>query len=760
MSSLSRPPEPRRAPLASSAPAIASVLLAAASFAVWLWLWESGGGSIDEPWAPSAGLRLSFELDGLGALYGLLATGIGAVVFAYAGAYVPLHLEHQGRPARDARRFFGFLVLFMISMVGLATATDLILLFLFWDLTAVASYFLIGFDRHESDARRSALMALLVTGISAVLLLIAAVMLHAEYGSYSLELILARAEPGTTVTVAAALIAVAGLAKSAQVPFQFWLPRAMAAPTPVSAYLHSAAMVAAGVFLLSRTYPLLQQSELVLDGLLAVGLASIAVGGVLALQADELKQVLAHSTVSQYGYVVLALGLGGAKGALAACFYVLAHAVAKCALFLTAGAVTEATDGRTRLSELGGLARELPWLAAGSLVAAASVAALPLTAGFFKDELFFGAALERGGPWPVVAALAAGLTFAYMGRFWGSIFLGPLRAQPLRLGVLLQAPVVLLAVVSVGAGIVVGPFAALAEAAGAATFGAPTPGEPAYHLDLRAENLMALAAYAVGAALLALRAQVEPLAARVARIGDAIGPERLYRDGLALLNRMSDSMHDLEVRDLRTRIAAVLVPGGVLIAAGFAATPTRGAFDAGGFRSEDAALALVLLATAVAAFATTRPRDHLQLVLCLSGVGFSLAVVYALLGAPDVALVAIVVETLIGLVFLGVFALVPRAVLAREARIQTTSKRKRRNVVISVIAGVSAFVVVWSALSRPASDATAATRQLELTESVHAKDTVTAILADFRGLDTMVEVTVIAVAMLTIMALLGRRGLR
>ena len=172
MSSLSRPPEPRRAPLASSAPAIASVLLAAASFAAWLWLAESGGGTIDVPWAPSAGLRLSFELDGLGALYALLATGIGAAVFVYAGAYVPLHLEHQGRPARDARRFFGFLVLFMGAMVGLATASDLILLFLFWDLTAVASYFLIGFDRHERTRAAPALMALLVTGVSAVLLLI------------------------------------------------------------------------------------------------------------------------------------------------------------------------------------------------------------------------------------------------------------------------------------------------------------------------------------------------------------------------------------------------------------------------------------------------------------------------------------------------------------------------------------------------------------------------------------------------------------
>ncbi len=193
-------------------------------------------------------------------------------MFAYGAAYLPRHLEHEGRPARGGAPVLAWMVLFMGSMVGLACARDLVLLFVFFDLTAVASYFLIGFDRERREARGAALMALLVTGVSAVALLIGAVLLFAEYGTFSLPELFERAQAGTTTRVAGALIAVAALAKSAQVPLHFWLPRAMAAPTPVSAYLHSAAMVAAGVLVLGRVHPLLALNDVVLDGLLVVGL--------------------------------------------------------------------------------------------------------------------------------------------------------------------------------------------------------------------------------------------------------------------------------------------------------------------------------------------------------------------------------------------------------------------------------------------------------------------------------------------------------
>ena len=724
-------------------------------FVAILALWLNGGGGFDVAWAPALDLRLAFELDGLAALYALLATGIGFLVFAYSTRYLPIHLEHEGRTVADEPRFYAFLLLFLVSMVGLVAAQDAILLFVFWDLTAVASYFLIGYDSHRRDARANALMALLVTGVSAVLLLIAALLLYEKYGTFSLPLLFAQAEPGPLLTTAGALVAVAGLAKSAQVPFHFWLPRAMVAPTPVSAYLHSAAMVAAGVFLLGRFYPLLQTSGVLLDLLLWTGVASMAVGGVLALTRDPLKQVLAYSTIAQYGYVTFMLGLGGAAGAVAASFDGLAHALMKSALFLTAGAAAEA-GGDSRLSRLGGLARTQPLLAVGSGLAAAGLAALPLTAGFFKDELFFYAALERGDAWAVVAVGSAALTLAYVTRFWAGIFLGPRRGESHPIPAALVWPVVLLGGLVLAGGIVVEPLARLAAAAGEATFGAPTPADPAYHLDARAVNLMALATYALGVGLYVTRARWSRFALGAAALGERAGPERLYRGALRGLNVLSDRIHDVEVRDLRTRVASVLVPAGVLVLLGIWVTPTGG-YEPGVVRADDIGLVLALVVATVAALATALTRLHLTLVLVLSALGFSLAVAYAFSGAPDVALVAVLVETIVALLFLGVFALLPRQVLRREALLRTSRRRRWRDPLIGLFSGGVAFLVVWSALSRPAPEASVAGDHVRLAPDAHGSDVVTVILADFRGLDTLGEIAVLGVALVGIATLL-RRG--
>jgi multicomponent Na+:H+ antiporter subunit A len=735
---------------------IAAVVTAATAFLAVLWLWRRGGGGFDTAWLPSWDARLAFRLDGLGALYAVLATGVGVAVFTYATGYVPRHLEHEGRPQADGRRFHALMVLFMVAMVGLATAQDTLLLFVFWDLTAITSYLLIGFDRQHREARLSALMALLVTGVSAVLLLIGILVLRAEFGTTSIPELLERADGGGAVTLAGALIAVGALAKSAQAPLHFWLPRAMAAPTPVSAYLHSAAMVAAGVFVLSRFHPLLATSPPLLDGLLVVGLVSMAVGGVLALGADHLKRLLAYSTIAQYGYVVTMLGVGGAAGVAAACFYVLAHALAKSALFMTSGAVTEAT-GAKALSESGGLARTMPALAVGSGLAAAGLAALPLTIGFFKDELFFKAAAERG-PWlAVVAVASAALTFAYITRFWIGIFLGgqrrPARAVPGRLVV----PVVVLGGLVVAGGILVEPFAGLSQAAAEVTAAAPVTVEPAYHLDLRAENVLALATYAAGLALVLARPRLGGALAAVARLGRRAGPERAYIAGLAGLNRLSNAIHDIEVRDLRARVVAVLVPAGALVGVGLAITPFAGAYLIGSFASSDLPLIAALVAAALAALVVARLRRHLALAVGLSGVGFSLAVAYELLGAPDVALVAVLIETLMMLLFVAVFALLPRRVLEREAAIQVTGSRRIRDPLVGMISGALVLLVVWAGFSRPVPPDPTAGRYLELAERAHGKDVVTVILADFRGLDTLVEISVVLVALLGVAALL-RRG--
>ncbi|HET6547024.1 MAG TPA: hydrogen gas-evolving membrane-bound hydrogenase subunit E [Solirubrobacter sp.] len=737
-------------PRARQASAWAAVASAVAGFAAILAGRLAGGGAFDVAWAPTLGLRLDLALDGLGGLYGLLATGIGAVVFAYGATYLPWHLDHEGRPQSEARRFWPWMVVFMASMVGLACARDLILLFVFFDLTAVASYFLIGFDRDRRDARGAALMALLVTGVSAVALLIGAVLLHRAYGTFSLPALFERARGDTTTAVAGALIATAALAKSAQVPLHFWLPRAMEAPTPVSAYLHSAAMVAAGVLVIGRVHPLLSHSDAVLDGLLVVGFLSIGVGAALGLAHDELKQILAHSTISQYGYVVVLYGLKGATAGGAAALYVVAHAIAKSALFMTAGAVTVAT-GETRLSRLGGLARAMPVLAVASGIAAATLAALPLTLGFFKDELFFKAAREAGPVVQVLAVGAAALTFAYIGRFWLGLFTGPVRTAAQRVAPLLVAPIALLAAIAVVGGVVVGPFAQLASDAAAVTHPGAGAVEPAYHLDARAENVMALVAWALGAAALLLPRARDAVAGAIARAGDRAGPRHWYAVGLHQLNVVSDRVHDQEVRDLRNSIAAVLVPGGVLIVIGFLVTPTEGVYDVGDVALADVPIIVVLALAVLAGFQTVRDPGRLRPVLALSVLGFALAAVYAIAGAPDVALVAVVVETVFTLVFVGVFSRLP--VRGEDKR----PSRRGRNVAAGVLAGLGAFATIWAALSRPTAASRVSTEHIERTPEAHGGDVVTVILADFRGLDTLVEITVLAVAIVGVAALL-RRG--
>lgn len=715
-------------PLVTAVVTRASVLIAVASCVV---LVLAHGAAVDVPWAPTWGLRFSIEVDDLALLYGLLAGGVGVLVFTYATAYVQ----------RQQVRLHAAMVLFLVSMIGLVVSRDLILLFIFWDLTAVASWLLIGFDRSSRNARLSALMALLVTTISAVLMLIGILLLRAEYGTVELDELFAVAQGET---VAGALIAVAALAKSAQVPLHFWLPRAMAAPTPVSAYLHSAAMVAAGVFLITRIHPLL--TDTVLDGLLVVGIASMAVGGVLALAADGLKRLLAYSTISQYGYVVTMLGIGGAVGITGASFYVLAHALAKSALFMTAGTVTKAT-GAKELPAVGGLLRRMPLLAAGSAAAAAALAALPLTLGFFKDELFFKAAVEHGPLVTACAVAAAGLTFSYITRFWTGIFLGRERGAVEPVARRLVWPVVVLGALVLVGGVLPGPFADLG---GDATV--------AYHLDTRAENLMALGAYAIGLTLFAARARLLPLLRAVERAGERIGPEHLYSVTLVGLNRLSNRIHDIEIRDLRSRVAAVLVPGAALVALGVIVTPFDGAYRIGEIPAADLPLIIALAVCAMAAVVTTMPRRHMPLILALSGVGYALAVAYSLMGSADVALVAVLIETVFALLFVAVFAIVPREVLDEEARRTTKRNRKIRDISIATVSGVVMTLVVWGAFSRPIPENGMAERHIETVEQAHGKDVVTVILADFRGLDTAVEVTVVAAAMLGVLTLLRRRG--
>lgn len=750
----------------------------------------TAGFRLHVPWVPEWGAFLALEPDPLGSLLAVLAASIGVLVLLYSGPYVRHHLEEHGREQGESVRYYVYMLLFMGSMLGLAFSGDFLLLFLFFDLTAVWSYLLIGFDRESPEARVGALTALLTTGVTSVALLAAALLWRAETGTFELAgLATAIIAPGTREWLAA-LVVLAALAKSAQVPFHFWLPRAMAAPTPVSAYLHSAAMVAAGVFVLLRLYPSIEGTTAAAF-LPWLGLVSILVGSVLALGADPLKELLAYSTVAQYGYVVLLIGLGGASGVSGAALYLAVHGLAKSALFLTAGAVGQAT-GRHRLSELGGgLGRRMPWVAGASALAAATLAGLAPTVGYFKDEALFKAALEHGPVFGAAATLGVMLTVAYTARFWIGTFVGgsvdlphaperhveadvehpatddrgpaaegarPPAAPPVRERPhpLLVAPIVVLSVVCALGAVEPSWLSSLASSAGSSAAARPAEIHVAFALNL--PLLLALVAYAGGAGVYLARRRWMGAALAFRRAGRKLGAEALYDRSVAGLNRFSSRVHELEVRDLRDRVASILLPAGALILAAFFVVARDTRWRVGAIYPGHAPILPAFVALGVAGLATMTRRTHLGLVLALSAVGFTLAGVYALLGAPELALVTVLVETVFTILLLAVFGVIPRGALRRdletadgEAPLRVQERRHRW---AGAIGGAAAFVVTWAVLSVQDEGGVAAVHEAAA-EYAHAPDAVSAILADFRGLDTAGEVTVIALALLGLSMLLG-----
>ncbi|MEZ4532629.1 MAG: hydrogen gas-evolving membrane-bound hydrogenase subunit E [Thermomicrobiales bacterium] len=722
------------------------------------------GPAIDKEWAPAWGMRLHFEADGLAVLFALLATGIGLLVVVYASGYIPLHLHHEHRPDADQTRFFAFILLFMGAMTGLVMAQDLMLIFLFWDLTAIASYYLIGFDTQKREARISAFTALIVTGISAVGFLIGALMLDAEFGSFQLPVLIRDIVPNDESDIALVLILIAALAKSAQVPLHFWLPRAMAAPTPVSAYLHSAAMVAAGVFLIGRFYPLIALREWMLDLLIVVGVASMLTGGILALTRDNMKQLLAYSTIAQYGYIVTMFGLGGKAGVFGAMFAIIAHGLGKSALFLTAGTVTEATGAR-ELSQTGGLRRTMPLLAVASGISAASLAAIPLTMGFFKDEYFFEAAAHHGRAMQIIAVVAASMTFCYLARFWWGIFCGPEIGAPRPVSFTLVAPIAALGALSLIGGIWPEPFARVASRAGQVALQSDDALHPAYHLHWTIENGMAIAAIGIGLVLFLTRRIWFDTVEVAELFGARFGPERVYRAGVLNLNNLSDRIHWIEVRDLRSRVATVLAPAALMVVITLIFTNADNSFRMGNVHRDDWPLIMMVAVASIAGVAAAFPRDHFSMALALSGVGFAISVVFALLRAPDVALVAVLVETLFGLLFFAFLALLPRNVehadvVPSDEPQEAAHTHRVRDSVLAAFGGLLAFLVAWGVLSRPAPVDSILEEYVDLTPEAHGDAIVTVILADFRGLDTMGEITVIGIAFLGIATFIRRRRLR
>lgn len=715
----------------------ALVALGAATLCAIAWATSAATSSVDLPWMTPLGSRLELSLDPLAAPIAVFLTGIAAPILFYAGAYLPPKLATHARPLSEQARFCVLMLAFMATMVLLVVAQDLLVLFVALELTALASFMLIAFDGTRK-AYQAGYLALAITVGTSLVFLVGVLLIASEAGSTSVR----AAASAELPPLALGCLVVGALGKSAQFPLHIWLPRAMVAPTPVSAYLHSAALVAAGVFVLMRLRVLLASSSIVLDALVVLGFLSIVIGGALALIEDELKGILAYSTVAQYGYVLVLVGLGGASGLAGAPLFILAHGVCKSALFLAAGAITEST-GATRLSEVRGLARRMPLLAVSSAIAALGLAGFPLTIGYFKDEVLLAAASEHGTLLVVLAGAAIAMTFAYAARFWSGIFLG---RAPKRWGRppsrLLVWPVAFLSLVTLAGGVHAEPLRRIFEGAGSVVGGHAIAFELAY--ELGPASAVASFSWAVGLAVFLARTKWEPVLRWITERLSHFGPARLARLLARFAVFVSDELHRIEVHDLRDRIGAVLVPTAVLV---LLALSTQGSFpSAGGFESVDVlplvmALALVSLAALIAA----RPRRHFAIVIQISFVGFGLALAFAIIGAAEVALVIVLIETLFTLLFLGSLTHIRDEVL--EHALDTQAQQKRRPIFVALLAGGATFVVTWIALATPP-PSRAADAHLRLAESAHAGDVITGVLADFRGLDTAGELTVIAVAIL------------
>lgn len=387
----------------------------------------AGGGVLRQEiaWLPTLGMNLILRLDGFAWMFCMLVFGIGALVVLYARYYMS--------PEDPVPRFFSFFLAFMGAMVGVVLSGNIIQLVFFWELTSLFSFLLIGYWHHREDARRGARMALTVTGTGGLCLLAGMLILGHIVGSYDLDQVLAagdlvRAHPLYLATLV--LVLLGAFTKSAQFPFQFWLPNAMAAPTPVSSYLHSATMVKAGVFLLARLWPVLGDTEAWFWLVGGTGLATLLIGGYAAMFQDDLKGLLAYSTISHLGLITLLLGLNSPLAAVAAVFHIMNHATFKASLFMAAG-IIDHESGTRDINRLSGLRRMMPITATLATVASAAMAGVPLLNGFLSKEMFFAETVFLDASplvstlLPVGATVAGMFSVAYSLRFIVDVFWGP-----------------------------------------------------------------------------------------------------------------------------------------------------------------------------------------------------------------------------------------------------------------------------------------------------------------------------------------------
>jgi multicomponent K+:H+ antiporter subunit A len=708
-------------------------------------------------WVSEIGLSAIWLKDGLVAMFALLTAWVGLLVTLFALHYMP-HANHEMGSTRPLKEFYALLSAFTGAMLGLVSAGTLLQFYLFWELTSLASFLLIGFWNHREDARDGAFRSIMLTTVGSLAMLVGLLALGSFTGVWTFpELVATRAAwqgEGWLVPVTA-LILVGALSKSAQFPFPSWLPAAMAAPTPVSAFLHSSTLVAAGVFLLSRFFPLLSDVPSWGWVLLGSAAATIIPAGLMALRQAEIKALLAYSTVSQYGFFFLAFGLSSVEGAQSALYAFFVHALIKAGLFLVAGSVSHLTNEK-RFEGLGGLAKTNPMLTLLAICVALSLGGVPIFGGFYYKEELLHAAYEHQA-WLLLAGLLVGgmLTFLYMLRFLQEVFLGqphperPVQRLPWTMGLSVAA--------LAGAALLTGiypnwPNAAILDPAIASVVQAPAN----FRVELKFGGvlLMSLAVLAFGLVLWAVwrwqRMPREWLLALPGRF--ALGGAQLSR----WYDRASEAVLALHGgnlrRYLRYELAAVLV----LLAVSWVAFPWPGVALRGQF---DLALTLMLGLAVLSSMATIWLRRHVLAVLALSISGYAIGGVFTLMHAPDVALAQVLVETLAS--FSIVIAL-RQSQLVHPERTKILSAGRRdwgRWAIALGVGGAVGWLTFWVGRDLPGRSI-GAWYARETAPRTGMFDIVTAILTDFRALDTAIEILVFASAAFAVIGLFFHRERR
>jgi multicomponent K+:H+ antiporter subunit A len=718
-------------------------------------------------WMPVLGLRLGFRMDGLAWMFALLVLGIGSLVVLYAAYY----LDPKDPPAR----FFMFFMLFMGAMLGVVLADNLILLVVFWELTSLSSFLLIGFwnaDPHKGkDAREGARMALSVTGAGGLCLLAGALLIGHIVGGTDLDKVLASGEiirQHALYEVALVLILLGCFTKSAQFPFHFWLPHAMAAPTPVSAYLHSATMVKAGVFLLARLYPALGGSEPWFWIVSLVGLTTLVFGAYMALFRHDLKSLLAYSTISHLGLITLLFGLDEPLAVVAGVFHILNHATFKASLFMAAGIIEHETGSRD-MRQLSGLWKYMPITGALATLAAAAMAGVPLLNGFLSKEMFFVEAVAKEGhsamQWvlPIGATLAGALGVAYSLRFIHDVFFRgealDLDRTPHEPHHFMRVPVELLVLLCLVVGLIpaltVGPL--LAVAAKAALLGPNAGNLPDYTLALwhgfNLPMLMSAVALVLGTAIyfgLERRVNLHKLD-KVPAVS-SIGGRELFTTALR------------RVTDRATKLSAALQTGSlqnyllllVVVATLAGALPfLQGAGQAGPTQSSPPAgfafVAIWVIGMVAIAACVFFHRHRLTALLLLGAVGLAVSLVFVHFSAPDLALTQLLVEVVTIMLMMLALNWLPDT---SEADAKDSRGRRIRDAIIALATGVGLASLAWMVLGRPFDSISPFFLQTTLAEGGGA-NAVNVIIVDYRGFDTLGEITVMAIAALVIHALLA-----